>query len=549
MDFQLISPLKIRCSGTSRKLITVEEYKEYQRDSRVNPIPWAVLDKLTDTEFGVSNVNYTKDSWNEIDGYIPKNIRESLFEFQKDNVYRMIHTKRCLNASSCGLGKSVQALATLGYFLSINKECMYPSVILCPSYLRSNWLAEISRWMPEYLDRVDVLRTSKECSIEHFTRCDQRVKVVSYDMFVKTVNGAAPNDRKNVKFSTVILDESHSIKNSKSKRYKGIEPYVKQAMQVFLLTATPAPNRPIELFTQLSLIAPRVFTDYFSFGKRYCKAKRDRYGKWDDRGSSKLDEMSLVMKTFCIRSRREDHITELPNVFRSQVLLDAKPCKALTSYKRASVKFDKLIEESKHRDVSFLLQSTVSEMFRLTCDVKVEPVIEYLETYCDANTLKEKVIIFCKHNVMLDAMKSFMDTRGDDYISINGTTPMDERTESVKTFLDTESSVTYALLTMGSCSTGINLIPIEHMIFTELDWNPSVIEQAMGRINRIGGASHLNYTFLLCDQTLDKKVMQKLQNKSSVNTAIIDGGCNYGDLEFEEVIEGDEQPSKRIKLK
>ena len=57
----------------------------------------------------------------------------------------------------------------------------------------------------------------------------------------------------------VILDEAHFIKDYKTARYKSSEKISTKAKRLILLSGTPALSRPIELYSQISLIAPKLF--------------------------------------------------------------------------------------------------------------------------------------------------------------------------------------------------------------------------------------------------------------------------------------------------
>ena len=65
----------------------------------------------------------------------------------------------------------------------------------------------------------------------------------------------------------VILDEAHFIKDYKTARYKSSEKIARKAKRLILLSGTPALSRPIELYSQISLIAPKLFR---SVRKQIC---------------------------------------------------------------------------------------------------------------------------------------------------------------------------------------------------------------------------------------------------------------------------------------
>lgn len=65
-------------------------------------------------------------------------------------------------------------------------------------------------------------------------------------------------------------DESHYLKNSKAKRTAAALPLLQGAARAILLSGTPALSRPVELFTQIQAINPKLFPNFMVYGKRFC---------------------------------------------------------------------------------------------------------------------------------------------------------------------------------------------------------------------------------------------------------------------------------------
>ena len=55
------------------------------------------------------------------------------------------------------------------------------------------------------------------------------------------------------------MDESHCLKNDKSARTKAAEPLMKSSRRLIMLSGTPALSRPMELYSQVSALQPRMF--------------------------------------------------------------------------------------------------------------------------------------------------------------------------------------------------------------------------------------------------------------------------------------------------
>jgi SWI/SNF-related matrix-associated actin-dependent regulator of chromatin subfamily A-like protein 1 len=99
---------------------------------------------------------------------------------------------------------------------------------------------------------------------------------------------------------------------------------LKSATRAILLTGTPALSRPVELFTQLNALNPRLFPTLHQFGVRYCNAHKNRvaYNRyaWDYSGSSNLSELFLMLSnSLMIRRQKKDVLTQLPPKVRERI--------------------------------------------------------------------------------------------------------------------------------------------------------------------------------------------------------------------------------------
>ncbi len=62
--------------------------------------------------------------------------------FQRAGVSYLLSQRRAFLADEQGLGKTIEALATL------EADGAYPAVVVCPASLKLNWLRELERWLP-----------------------------------------------------------------------------------------------------------------------------------------------------------------------------------------------------------------------------------------------------------------------------------------------------------------------------------------------------------------------------------------------------------------
>lgn len=107
-------------------------------------------------------------------------------------------------------------------------------------------------------------------------------------------------------FGCVIVDESSSFKNQSSKRFKSLRKVRKLVKRMVLLTGTPAPNTPMELWPQTFLLdgGERLDTAFTRFRSKYFQTT-DYYGyKWEPKENAEkkitdaIADISIVIEKY-----------------------------------------------------------------------------------------------------------------------------------------------------------------------------------------------------------------------------------------------------------
>ena len=144
---------------------------------------------------------------------------------------------------------------------------------------------------------------------------------------------------------------------------------------------------------------------------------------------------------------------------------------------------------------------------------KVPYVIELLEIAL----LSHKVVVFAHHRDVQDAIYEAFSDRA---VALNGDTPMEERTQAVQTF-QTDPSIKLFVGSLRASGLGISLTAASHVIFVEMDWSPSIIQQAEDRCHRVGQKASVLVSYLFFKGTIDEHLCQLLVEKQrTVNAAI-----------------------------
>ncbi|KRZ18762.1 SWI/SNF-related matrix-associated actin-dependent regulator of chromatin subfamily A-like protein 1 [Trichinella zimbabwensis] len=447
---------------------------------------------------------------------IDSKIKNQLFPFQLEAVKFAISRKgRLLIADEMGLGKTVEALAVASYYRN-----EWPLLVVCPSSMKYTWVEEIENRLPFVnSNQIVVLNTGRD-SLPNPSDCS--VLITSYDFMVNQSEALIGR-----KFSIVILDESHNIKNFRTQRYKVATKLLKAAKRVILLSGTPALSKPSELYTQIDCIAPRMFKNFLEFGQRYCNPKMIKLGSktvYDYSGASNLEELQLILKeTIMLRRTKDQVLSQLPPKIRKVVVLNKQLINlGLESLQSAKEKMDQSF--GKHE---FLLS-----YFAETAQAKIQATIEYISELIESN---QKFIIFAHHMIMLDAISEFLSSKvvhteyiqlpllrlfflifyGVQFIRIDGTVNSNRR----KIFCDdfqTCDKIRVALLSITAASTGLTLTSARLVVFAELFWNPGILVQAEDRAHRVGQINSVLIIYLVAKGTADDNIWTMIKKKLEI---------------------------------
>lgn len=217
--------------------------------------------------------------------------------YQMDYLYYAINHGNHVNGSSVGTGKTASSI-----FYAEMLD-LFPCMVVCPASVKSGWLREWKETNPNR--RVSVISTTSPA--EDF---DADVLVINYDILGRRTekNGKTSieirlDGMKKKKFSLVVADEIHFLKNRKSIRSKTFKKLAGKSSAIIGLTGTLIMNRPAELLNILALIgrlkeiAPNDPYHHYFF-ERYCNMKENFFGM-DVTGASNIKELNDLLIKCC----------------------------------------------------------------------------------------------------------------------------------------------------------------------------------------------------------------------------------------------------------
>lgn len=167
--------------------------------------------------------------------------------------------KRILIADEVGLGKTIEAghimleLKARGEFRN--------ALVVCPMALKEKWTTELNEKFG--LDFINI--EDKDHLIHELRHHPGYVKaVVNYEK-LNNKDLVKFMEERHVKFSIIVCDESHRLRNRETQLYKGAEKVIQLGDGVVFMSATPIMLNERNLYNQLHLLDSDVYDEYEIF--------------------------------------------------------------------------------------------------------------------------------------------------------------------------------------------------------------------------------------------------------------------------------------------
>jgi len=381
--------------------------------------------------------------------------------------------------------------------------------------LKYTWKNEIQKWIGESTNITMINKGTDQIQDE-----DGYI-IASYELATKLRDVL-----KRLKYDIAIVDESHYLKNVKSKRTKGLTPVLKKMKHVLLLTGTPCLNRSCELFSQAHIVRKEFFPKWRPYTKRYCDGQMSILGFFEYSGNTNKEELHwLTKKTVMIRRMKKDVLKDLPKLIRSQIYLETPPSRSnklkpkFAEWKQINKDMPKMVPASKQiREAAFRRKAIISELFRMTAEAKLPAVKKLVADLAATGTT---FIIFGHHQHFLNGICETLESSNTRYMKIDGSTSLKKRDEYVNDFQ--AGKIQVAVLSLLAASTGLTLTACSTLLFGELYWTSGQLLQGESRISRIGATETSDIRYVISRDTLDEHLFKMVSFKQENVDKTLDG--------------------------
>jgi superfamily II DNA or RNA helicase len=415
--------------------------------------------------------------------------------FQRAGVAYALEARRCFLADEQGLGKTVQALATL------EVDDAYPAIVVCPASLKLNWRREIEHWLPHRSVTV-VSGTGAVAPAVDIT-------VINYEVVHAHRTRLALRRPR-----ALVLDESHYIKNPRAKRTQAVrklaESLAPDALRL-ALTGTPVMNHAEELIAQLRVIGR---LEDFGSGARFAR-------RFQGVGAEERIHWHLRRSCF-VRRLKADVLPQLPA--KEQVVVPV----ALDNereYRQAEKDViawlrDQPLDlgELESRVAATLRAERLAQLNilkRLAARGKSGAALAWIEDFLASD---EPLVVFCGNREVQElALARFPDA-----LHLVGSDSVEQREAAVQAFQDPGGpQLLVASTRIGG--QGITLTRASNVAFLDLEWTPAMHDQAEDRCHRIGQRDAVTAWYLLAAETIDETMIELIARKRGIVGAVTDG--------------------------
>jgi SNF2 family DNA or RNA helicase len=434
-----------------------------------------------------------------------------------------------LLADDMGLGKTAQTIA----HICVEHEqgrLIDPVLVVVPTSLVPNWLAELQRFAPHL--RVLVLHG--------IDRHERRAQQAEADVVITTYTVLARDIEQmtQTRFHLMVLDEAQAIKS----------PYAKATLaacqiganQRLCLSGTPIENNLGELWSQFAFLMPGLLGGRRDFARRY-RLPIERRG--DD---TRRIQLARRIRPFMLRRTKAEVVPELPpkHTILRRVTLAADQRELYETIRAAQ---HNSVRE--HIAAAGLAQSRIQVLDALLklrqacCDprlVKLEAaravtssskLDDLTEMVSEMVSEGRRILIFSQFTSMLDLIEPRLNEAKIAFTSLRGDTR--DRAAPVQTF--ESGAVPVFLISLKAGGRGLNLTSADTVIHYDPWWNPAVEDQASDRAHRIGQTKSVFVFKLIAADTVEERILDLQARKAELASLAFDSEGDVSRLGYDDI--------------
>ncbi|HEY5346008.1 MAG TPA: SNF2-related protein [Verrucomicrobiae bacterium] len=417
-------------------------------------------------------------------------------------------------ADEMGLGKTLQTLA----FLRTLPKGSNPHLIICPTSLVFNWVAEVKKFTPE-LKILALHGSDRHARFSEIEGSD--IVVTSYALIRRDAE-----KYRGLEFDTVVLDEAQHIKNRQTQNAQTVKAV--RAKHRLVLTGTPLENSVLDLWSIFDFLMPGYLGTAKDFRERY------ELPIVKEKNAEAQTRLARRLRPFMLRRLKREVAKDLPAKIEQISFCELTPDQRGVYQQILEASRKEILAAVGEQGLAksrMLVLTTLLRLRQICCDLrllklenvnaanasgKLEMFGELLEEVIDGG---HRVLVFSQFVSMLTLLKERLAEEKIEFCYLDGATA--NRGAVVEQFQN--SAIPVFLISLKAGGVGLNLTGADTVIHFDPWWNPAVEDQATDRAHRIGQTRIVTNYKLITRDTVEEKILLLQNRKREIIQTTIGG--------------------------
>lgn len=402
----------------------------------------------------------------------------NLYPYQQAGAQFLFRCERAYLADQYGLGKSAQAIQAARQLYDDSYGTLQATIV-CPAVAVPMWQKEWKKWGGP-----------------------GQPTILSYDRLRRDPKRAGNPD-------LVILDEAHYLKNLLAKRSHVAYKLAQEASVAWLLSATPMPNHPGELWAPIKSLWPEIAKEAGcatrgQWLRKFSHGYMGDFG-WRAMGIKNGAELRELLAKFVLRRTRDDVKLELPPLRTDMEWLAKGEVDA------------KVIEEYSQLELNETAYT--SSLRRVLGKAKAKAIAKRIADELLSGQYN-KIVIMYHHKDAGEIIIRALNAKGIGLAGFSGSTPQRVRAMEIDKF-QKASDLRAFVVQQQAGGVAITLTAAHEIVLVEPSWTPEDNNQAIARIHRISQKEPCRARVFAVSGTIDGAVMRTCVRKTKMQEEVM----------------------------
>tara|TARA_R110000796_G_scaffold252638_1_gene389687 strand:+ start:13511 stop:14956 length:1446 start_codon:yes stop_codon:yes gene_type:complete len=461
------------------------------------------------------------------------------YDHQLDALQDSYHKKQFALFMEMGCGKSKVAIDS---FVQLYREDKLDGVlILAPKGVYDTWYSkEIPTHIPEEINyhtvkwsNSNTLKKKKELASLYEEPERLNIFIMNIEALSTKIGTQQATDFLFKRRCMFIIDESTTIKNHTAKRTQNTVRIGKYAYYKRILTGSPVTKSPLDLYSQSYFLDPSLlgFSSYFAFRNRYANLIDKTLGNGRNFkqivGYKNLEELNEKLSSFSYRVLKKDCL-ELPDkvyLKRTITMSDEQKKVYKDIQKNAKAMLSKGTVTINH------IITQIIRLHQISCgfvgldggnisELKSQRLPELLEILEETDG---KAIIWANYRHDIQKIEAELSRiYGENSVgSYYGDVSQERREEVIDKFQDPDSPLRFFVGNTQTGGYGITLTAASTVIYYSNNYDLEKRLQSEDRAHRIGQTNKVTYIDIVCEHTVDEKIVKALRRKQNIAQTVL----------------------------